>query len=251
MNLEEFFAEHQRCALAFSGGVDSAFLLWAASHYGAHVKAFFVKTPFQPQFELADARRLADELAQPLQVLQVDVLQFAPIAANPPRRCYYCKQQIMGTIRRVAAQQGYETLLDGSNASDSAGDRPGMQALEELQVLSPLRLAGLTKGEIRRLSQQAGLFTWDKPAYACLATRFAVNAPLTLAGLQRVERSELFLHSLGFRDFRVRVREDTAILQILAEQWPLALAQRSVILEQLSQDFQWVTLDFTVRKSDG
>ena len=123
MTLEEFFKDNGKVALAFSGGVDSAFLLYAASHTGADVRAYYVKTPFQPCFELEDAKRLADELGASLRVLEADVLSSPEIAANPPDRCYLCKRIIMGTIREAASADGYALIIDGTNASDDVSDR--------------------------------------------------------------------------------------------------------------------------------
>lgn len=170
MTLQEFFQENHKAAIAFSGGVDSAYLLYAAMQCGADVRAYYVKTQFQPAFELADARRLAEQLGAPMTVLQQDALASEQVAQNPADRCYYCKQGIFSGILQAAAADGYTLILDGTNASDDAGDRPGMRALRELCVRSPLRECGLTKSEIRARSKQAGLFTWNKPAYACLAS---------------------------------------------------------------------------------
>ena len=171
MTLTEFFHQNQKAAIAFSGGVDSAYLLYAALQSGADVRAYYVKSAFQPQFELDDARRLAETLSADMSVLDDDILADETVAANPPDRCYHCKRRIFSAIASAAAADGYTLLLDGTNASDDAGDRPGMRALRELSVRSPLRECSLTKPEIRRLSREAGLFSWDKPAYACLATR--------------------------------------------------------------------------------
>lgn len=178
MELAEFFKDHPKVALAFSGGVDSSYLLYAALQNGADVHAYYVKSAFQPQFELEDAQKLAKQVGAKLTIMQANVLANETVVANPKNRCYYCKQVIFTGIGKQAAQDGYTTLLDGTNASDDAADRPGMKALQELSVLSPLRLCGLTKTEIRKRSKAAGLFTWDKPSYACLATRFLLGRPL-------------------------------------------------------------------------
>ena len=183
MDLQQFFKENPRVAIAFSGGVDSSYLLYAALRYGARVRAYYVNSAFQPRFELEDARRLAGDLHADLRELQVDVLSSPIVTANPPDRCYHCKRVIFRTIAAAAAEDGFPVLLDGTNASDDAGDRPGMRALRELSVRSPLRECGLTKDEIRRLSREAGLFTWDKPAYACLATRIPTGQPITARDL--------------------------------------------------------------------
>ena len=130
---------------------------------------------------------------------------------------YHCKKVIFETIVEAATKDGYTLLIDGTNASDDSADRPGMKALTELSVRSPLRECGLTKDEIRRLSKEVGLFTWDKPAYACLATRIPTGEEITAAKLQRTEAAENFLSSLGFTDFRVRSREGVAKIQVTAE----------------------------------
>ena len=139
MTLSEFFKEHPRAALAFSGGADSSYLLYAARQAGAQVQPYFVKTAFQPQFELHDAQRLCDELGVELMVLYRDVLSHDEVCKNPADRCYHCKRVIFEALLEQAARDGYDVVLDGTNASDDAGDRPGMRALAELCVYSPLR----------------------------------------------------------------------------------------------------------------
>lgn len=211
------------------------------------MRAYYVKSAFQPQFELDDARRLAETLSADMRVLDVDILADETVAANPPDRCYHCKRRIFSAIASAAAADGYTLLLDGTNASDDAGDRPGMRALRELSVRSPLRECGLTKPEIRRLSREAGLFTWDKPAYACLATRVPAGERLTAEKLENTERAEDFLFSLGFTDFRVRLFNGAARLQLPAEQLPRLLERRAEILSELKKTYSAVVLDLEVR----
>ena len=245
MTLDEFFQAHPKVALGFSGGVDSSYLLYAAMQAGADVQAYFAKTQFQPEFELEDALKLGEQLGAKLTVLHYDVLPAAGF--NPLNRCYYCKTALFGTLVERAKQDGYDTIIDGTNASDDAGDRPGMKALQEMQVLSPLRLCGLTKQEIREKSREAGLFTWNKPAYACLATRFPAGTEITAEGLQRVEKAEGALFRLGFTDFRVRVYHGAARIQLPESQMERGLAMRYEILEQLRPLFQGVFLDLEGR----
>ena len=145
MTLETFFRQVPKAAAAFSGGTDSALLLWAAKEYGCDVGAYYVKTPFQPRFEYEDACRLARELDVPLTVVELDILAVPEAAANGPQRCYHCKRALFTGLWEAARRDGYPVLLDGTNASDDAGDRPGMRALRELEVRSPLRECGLTK----------------------------------------------------------------------------------------------------------
>jgi uncharacterized protein len=247
MTLQDFFAENPKTAIAFSGGVDSAYLLSEAIRWGAKVKAYYVKTAFQPQFELEDASRLAKELGAEMEILPVDILCHRIVAANPADRCYHCKKVIFETILQAAWRDGFTLLLDGTNASDDASDRPGMRALRELSVRSPLRECGLHKDEIRRLSKDVGLFTWDKPAYACLATRIPTGTAITAELLSRTERSEEFIKQLGFSDFRIRTKEDAAVIQLPESQFPLLLQHRETIWKRLKQDYHSVLLDLEVR----
>lgn len=247
MTLEEFFRSVPKAALAFSGGTDSAFLMWAAKHYGCDLKAYYVNTAFQPEFELEDARRLSEELSVPIKIVEKDILAVPEAAENGPRRCYYCKQAIFTALWEAARADGYTVLLDGTNASDDAADRPGMQALRELSVRSPLRECGITKPEIRRLSQEAGLFTWEKPAYACLATRIPAGTRIVDEDLKRVESAENMLAGLGFRDFRVRMYHGGARLQVTEEQLALALEKRLEIVSGLRELFPAVMLDMEPR----
>ena len=247
MELERFFAENPRAAVAFSGGADSAYLLYAAVKAGANVKAYYVKTAFQPQFELEDAKKLAGELGTPMQVLPLDILCDQAVTANPPDRCYHCKKRIFSAIRAAAAQDGFSVLLDGTNASDDAGDRPGIRALKELSVRSPLREAGLTKAEIRRLSKEAGLFTHDKPAYACLATRIPTGETITAEKLRRTEWAESYLAGLGLRDFRVRAMGNAAKLQVRVSDLNLVVTHREQITAELGKAYEGVLLDLEVR----
>ena len=247
MKLNQFFQENPKAALAFSGGVDSAYLLYAGLAAGAEIRPFYLKTAFQPAFELEDARRLAKELDVPMTVIELDVLSVEKAAENGPRRCYYCKKALFTQLRQAASGDGYTVLLDGTNASDDAGDRPGMVALRELEVRSPLRECGITKAEVRRLSKEAGLFTWNKPAYACLATRIPTGTPLTAEMLSRVEKAEAAIAGLGFTDFRVRVAGGAARLQVTQDQLPLVLAKREEILKALAPEFAAVTLDLAPR----
>ncbi|MBD5460177.1 MAG: ATP-dependent sacrificial sulfur transferase LarE [Lachnospiraceae bacterium] len=248
MTLQEFFVQYPAVAIAFSGGVDSAFLLYAAQKYAQKVRAYYVKSEFQPEFEWKDAQRLAEELGAEMKTLPLKVLTVPGVSENPPDRCYHCKKAIFGGIMEAAAADGFTVLLDGTNASDDAGDRPGMRALKELSVLSPLRGCGLTKTQIRQLSREAGLFTWNKPAYACLATRIPTGEEITEQKLSATESAENYLFSLGFTDFRVRSQEGHARLQMPKEQMEQVIRHRQEILSTLKQYYQTVSLDLEERK---
>ncbi len=219
MELKEFFRQCPRVALGFSGGVDSAYLLYAALEHGAQVKPYFVKTAFQPRFELEDARRLCAQLGVELTVLELDVLAVPCVAENPPDRCYHCKRALFGRLRQQALADGYTVLIDGTNASDDAGDRPGMRALGELSVRSPLRECGITKAQVRA-------------------------APETL---QKVEAAEEALFSLGYSDLRVRVFHGAARLQLPGQQLERAAKERERISRALAPWFGTVLLDLKAR----
>lgn len=248
MTLREFFTEHPEAAAAFSGGADSALLVWAASRYAKRVRTYYVKTPFQPAFELRDAQRLAGELSMPLTVIEFDVLSVPGAAENGPERCYHCKRALFTRLIEAARADGFSLLLDGTNASDDAGDRPGMRALRELSVRSPLRECGLTKEDVRRLSREAGLFTWDKPAYACLATRIPTGTAISRDMLEHVEQAEDALAGMGYRDFRVRVCGGAARLQLTEEELARAFGQREEITRALRPWFPAALLDLEPRQ---
>ena len=246
--MRDFFADNEKTALAFSGGVDSSYLLYAAAEAGADVKAYYVNSPFQPEFERRLAMRLAEQVrgltgrdVTPT-VIPLDVLSDKTVRSNPPDRCYYCKQHIMGKIRRAAEADGYTLLMDGTNASDDAGDRPGMKALAEAGVISPLRLCGLTKERIRLLSKEAGLFTWDRPSYSCLATRIAAGEEITPEKLAVTEKAEALMYELGFDNIRVRMNEGNALIEIPESLLGLYREQETVIRDGLSPYYKEVRL---------
>lgn len=245
--LRDFFAAHPKAAVALSGGTDSSYLFYAAHKYGCDVHGYFFETPFQPASERRDASQIAQLVDAPLTIVEKDVLEDACVAENGPRRCYWCKRALFMQLCRCAAADGYTTVLDGTNATDDSSDRPGMLALQELGVLSPLRMCGLGKDDVRRLSREAGLFTADKPAYACLATRVPTGEPITYAVLQRVEQAEGALARLGFSDYRVRVFHGAARIQLPEAQFPQALAHRAEICRAMEMLFDEVLLDLKPR----
>jgi len=247
VTLRDFFREHPRAAVAFSGGVDSAYLLAEALRCGADVRPFCAVTAFQPAFERREAEELCASLGADLAIVEMDILSVPHVAENPPDRCYYCKRALFTALKTRAAAEGYDLILDGTNASDDASDRPGMRALGELGVLSPLRLCGLTKAEIRRRSREKGLPTWSKPAYACLATRVPAGEPIDGEKLRKVEGAEEALRSLGYSDLRVRFFHDAARLQLPAEQLERALRERACVREALAPWFETVLLDLKER----
>ena len=245
--LNQFFQENPKAALGFSGGVDSSYLLYAGLHYGAQIQPYYIKTAFQPQFEFEDAKRLCAGLGVEMTVIELDILSNATVASNPPDRCYHCKTELFGALKKRALEDGYRVLIDGTNASDDAGDRPGMRALKEMEVRSPLRECKITKPEVRRLSKEAGLFTWDKPAYACLATRIPSGRMITEEMLTKVEMAENALFDLGFTDFRVRVLDEMARIQVPPDQMKKVLEMRDAVYGAVGTYFSGVMLDLAGR----
>ena len=247
MELKEFFLEHPKAAVAFSGGVDSAYLLAEALRCGADVRPYCAVTAFQPAFERREAEELCRSLGVELVTVERDILSVPRVAANPADRCYHCKTAIFTALIERAAEDGYTLILDGTNASDDALDRPGMRALGELGVLSPLRLCGLTKAEIRRRSKELGLPTWDKPAYACLATRIPTGEPIEPEKLRRVEGAEEALRELGYSDLRVRFFHGAARVQLPGAQLERAARERARLREALKPWFGIVLIDLEER----
>ena len=247
ITLEQFFKENPKVAIGFSGGVDSSYLLYAGLKYGADIGAYYVDAAFQPKFELEDAKKLAEHIGAKVKILELDVLGNQKVLDNPADRCYHCKLAVFGSLVNEAIKDGYPLVIDGTNASDDASDRPGMKALEEMGVRSPLRECNLTKDEIRKKSKEAGLFTWDKPSYACLATRIPTGHPITAEVLQKVEECEKHLFDLGFSDFRVRVYYDAARIQLPDNQMNNALIKKEQIIKAIKPHFANILLDLEGR----
>lgn len=243
MKLTEFFAENRKVALAFSGGVDSSYLLYAALQNSADVCSYYVKTAFQPNFEFDRAKKFAEELGAKLEIIEADIFQFQNIVCNASDRCYHCKKMILSQILERAQRAGYETIIDGTNASDSTQERPGMKALQEFRVRSPLREAGLSKEAIRQLSKEAGLSTWNLPSYSCLATRVKSGIEISRDLLEQIANAEKELFSLGYSNFRVRTDGEFAFLIFSKEQLEKAFEQKALLLSITGKFFRHVEID--------
>lgn len=205
---------HGKVAVAFSGGVDSSLLCAiACEELGEGALAITIVSPMLPKSELDDARKVAALVG--IRHILVDASDIEDdVAANPEDRCYFCKKREFGTIGRVARDNGIVIVLDGTNVDDEDDYRPGMRAIAELGISSPLREAGLGKEDIRELSRRLGLPTSDKPAFACLASRIPYGERIDAAKLARIEKAEDYLRSLGLRQFRVRSHGDMARIEV-------------------------------------
>jgi uncharacterized protein len=206
-------------AVAYSGGVDSTFLLAVSKEADVgRLLAVTVNTPLMPAAELKDASDFALKYGIRHEVLNINPLGIREVKQNMPDRCYFCKKHIFSDIIRCAGKYGISNVADGANLDDESDYRPGMKASGELGVLSPLRDAGFTKNDIRELSRKMGLSIWNKPSFACLASRFPYGTELTEAGLKMVEQAEGYLKGIGFSQVRVRCHGDTARIEVLREE---------------------------------
>jgi pyridinium-3,5-biscarboxylic acid mononucleotide sulfurtransferase len=233
--------------VAFSGGVDSTFLLKVAHELlGGRVLALTTISPTMPDDDRRNAIRMAAEIGARHLLVDSNELEIPGYASNPLNRCYLCKHNLFVVCEQKAGELGIEVIADGLNLDDLHDYRPGIKAATEMQVRHPLVDAGLTKAEIRELSRQLGLPTWDRPASPCLSSRFPYGTRITTEGLEQVERGELILHSLGFKIARVRHHGDIARIEVAASEIARILEQRTreIVDGEFKQlGFRFVTVD--------
>ena len=244
--LENIIAGYGRVAVAFSGGVDSTFLLKVAALSPSQVVAITARALVFPAREAAEATALAQAMGVEQLEVEVDLLGAPLVRTNPPDRCYHCKKLILTSLLAQADELKISTVVDGSNLDDDGDYRPGARAVQELGVLSPLKKAGMTKDDIRKLSASLGLPTWNKPAYACLASRIPHGEVLSPKKLLQVEEAEDYLHDLGFGQVRVRHHGAVARLEVESHERGRFLDEK--LMDQVHQKlkslgFGFVALD--------
>jgi pyridinium-3,5-biscarboxylic acid mononucleotide sulfurtransferase len=245
--LDERLRALGRTLVAYSGGVDSAYLAWASHQaLGSSMLAVIADSPSLARTQLADAVAFANEQGIPLEVVPSTELDRPEYARNDASRCFHCKDELFSVMEDFRQQRGFNTIAYGVNLDDQGDFRPGQQAARQHHVASPLLDAGLTKQDIRTLAQAAGLRVWDKPASACLSSRIEYGRPVTRAALSVVEQGEDALRALGFRQFRVRHHGEIVRIEVAQDELPRALdpamaAQFTRIFKALG--FKFVTLD--------
>ncbi|MDD7416560.1 MAG: ATP-dependent sacrificial sulfur transferase LarE [Treponemataceae bacterium] len=244
-NLKKTLKSFGRCAVAFSGGVDSTFLVKVANEVlGNSCLAITVNSSALLKTDLENSMQFCKQNNINHLVLDCDVLSIPGLSQNPPERCYICKKAYFLKIQEVAKEHEISIVIEGSNTDDDNDYRPGQKALKELNIISPLKIAGLGKSEIRLLSKELNLPTWQKESAACLISRFSYGEVLTKEKLSMVEQSEEFLRNQGFHKIRVRIHDKLARIEIAPEELSRAIQERDSITKKLCEfGFTYVTLD--------
>lgn len=244
-SLKEIIKSLESTLVAYSGGVDSTFLAKVAYDVLSHKSlAITIKTEVHPDWEFEEAIEMAKKLGFSHETINIKALTIPQFESNPPDRCYYCKKEILTILKQIAEKRGFRYVIEGSNMDDLKDHRPGMLALKEAGVRSPLKEAGLTKADIRELSKILNLPTWDKPSFACLASRFPYGTKITQENLKIVDEGESFLRSLGIRQLRLRHHGDIARIEVPENDIKIILENREHIIRKFKDiGYKYVSLD--------
>ena len=251
--LKEQLRNSKKCVVAFSGGVDSTFLLKTAVEIlGENCLAITVSGPLNPKSEIEEAEKTAKEFGTFHKILKVDISEFEWFKNNPSDRCYICKSKVFNLIKIEAEKFGAEYIFDGTNIDDLSDYRPGLKALNEIGIISPLKDAGLTKNEIRALSKEYGIKGYDKPSFTCLATRFPTGSEITKELLEKVEKGEEYLKTEGFRQFRLRCHNELARIEF--EKTEISRAFEEKMRERVENNlkkigFRYIAIDISGYKT--
>lgn len=246
--LEEIFKSMEKVIVAFSGGVDSTFLLRMAKEALGleNVLAVTALSPLYPERELKRAKGITEEMGVRHLLVESNELEIKGFSDNPPDRCYFCKRELFQELKKLAIQERISYVVEGSTLDDEIDFRPGRKAIQELQIRSPLIEASFTKADVREVSKALGLSTWDKPSFACLASRFPYGMEITEEGLKMVDEAENFLFELGFKQVRVRHYGKLARIEILKEEMGHLLNDplREKVVSQFKRiGYHYVTVD--------
>lgn len=248
--IEERLKNCSSAAIAFSGGVDSTFLLAVAKRAGLEkLCAIMVQSLFVPDQEIVFAEKIARETGVNLISLRANILENKEVIKNSKERCYYCKKQIFSMIRDKAVELGYSNFLHAVNLDDLGDYRPGLKAAEELGFEAPLADMGYTKADIRRLSKEIGLETWNKPSQSCLATRIPYGTEISEQDLLRIQKAEAFLQKSGFEQVRVRCHKNMARIEVPEEKIELFFS--TPLREKVSKAFRQIGFTYTSIDIDG